>query len=165
MLSPMEVQIRAGRGSRDVNTVVRLHRDVYEGEYGLDRSFVADVASRLAELRRGGWPGPRDGIWIAETEGRPVGSITLDDQGGGLGQLGHLVLTPETRGSGAGRRLVEQVLEAARAAGYERLQLFTFHDLSAARSLYQSVGFVKVSGERTVRWGRAMEWERYELAL
>ena len=161
----MEVQIRAGRGSRDVNAVVRLHRDVYEGEYGLDRSFVADVATRLAELRRRGWPGPRDGLWIAETDDRPVGSITLDDQGGGLGQLGHLVLTPGTRGAGTGRKLVEHVLEAARAARYERLQLFTFHDLGAARSLYQSVGFVKVSGERTVRWGRAMEWERYELEL
>ena len=57
------------------------------------------------------------------------------------------------------------MLEAARAAGYERLQLFTFSDLGAARSLYQSVGFEKVSGERTVRWGREMEWERYELEL
>jgi predicted N-acetyltransferase YhbS len=161
----MRVTIRAGHGARDVNSVVRLHRNVYESEYGLDRSFGTDVATRLAELRRRGWPGPRDGLWIAEAEGRAVGSITLDDQGGGLGQLGHLVLTPETRGSGTGRGLVERVLEAARAAGYERLQLFTFHDLSAARSLYQAVGFEKVSGERTVRWGRAMEWERYELEL
>jgi GNAT superfamily N-acetyltransferase len=165
MLSPMEVQIRAGGSSDDVNTVVRLHGEVYEAEYGLDPSFAADVALRLSELRRRGWPGPRDGLWIAEADGRPVGSITLDDQGGGLGQLGHLVLTPETRGTGTGRRLVEQVLDAARAVGYERLQLFTFHELSAARSLYQSVGFVKVSGEHTVRWGREMEWERYELAL
>lgn len=161
----MEIEIRAGRGSRDVNTVVRLHRDVYEGEYGLDRSFVADVATRLAELRRRGWPGPRDGLWIAEAGGRAVGSITLDDQGAGLGQIGHLVLTPETRGTGTGRRLVEQVLEAARAVRYARLQLFTFHELRAARSLYLSVGFEKVSAERTVRWGRPMEWERYELAL
>jgi GNAT superfamily N-acetyltransferase len=165
MLSPMEVEIRAGGSSDDVNTVVRLHGEVYEAEYGLDPDFAADVSLRLSELRRRGWPGPRDGLWIAETDGRPVGSITLDDQGGGLGQLGHLVLTPETRGTGTGRRLVEHVLEAARAVGYERLQLFTFHELSAARGLYQSVGFVKVSGEQTVRWGREMEWERYELAL
>ena len=161
----MEVEIRAGGSLDDVNTVARLHAEVYEAEYGLDPSFAADVSLRLSELRRRGWPGPRDGLWIAEADGRPVGSITLDDQGGGLGQLGHLVLTPETRGTGTGRRLVEQVLAAARAVGYERLQLFTFHELSAARSLYQSVGFVKVSGEQTVRWGREMEWERYELAL
>jgi GNAT superfamily N-acetyltransferase len=161
----MDVSIRAGAGARDVNTVVRLHRDVYESEYGLDRSFVRDVATRLAELRRGGWPGEREGLWIAEADGRAVGSITLNDQGAGLGRLGHLVLTPETRGSGTGRRLVEEVLEAARAAGYERLELATFSDLSAAGSLYRSVGFVNVSTERTVRWGRQMEWQRYELAL
>jgi GNAT superfamily N-acetyltransferase len=161
----MTVSIRRGSSAQDVNTVVRLHRDVYEGEYGLDPSFAADVALRLSELRRRGWPGPRDGLWIAEVSGHAVGSITLDDQGGDLGQLGHLVLTLETRGSGTGRRLVERVLEAARASGYKRLQLFTFDDLSAARGLYQSVGFVNVSTERTMRWGRQMEWQRYELEL
>ncbi len=161
----MDVRIRAGAGADDVNTVVRLHGEIYEAEYGLDPSFAADVATRLSEIRRCGWPGEREGLWIAEADGSAVGSITLDDQGGDVGQLGHLVLTPETRGSGTGRRLVERVLELARAAGYERLQLFTFSDLSAARRLYQRVGFVKVSSERTVRWGRGMEWERYELEL
>jgi GNAT superfamily N-acetyltransferase len=161
----MDVSIRRGNSSKDVNTVVRLHREVYEGEYGLDRSFARDVATRLAELRRRGWPGPGEGLWIAEADGRAVGSITLNDQSGGLGRLGHLVLTPETRGSGTGRRLVEEVIEAARAAGYQRLELATFSDLSAAGSLYRSVGFRNVSTERTVRWGREMEWQRYELEL
>jgi GNAT superfamily N-acetyltransferase len=161
----VHVTIRSGSSTKDVNTIVRLHRHVYEREYGLDRSFARDVATRLAELRRGGWPGPREGLWIAESDGRAVGSITLNDQGGGLGRLGHLVLTPEARGSGAGRRLVEQVLEAARAAGYERLELATFSDLSAAGSLYRSVGFTPVSTEHSVRWGREMEWQVYELEL
>jgi GNAT superfamily N-acetyltransferase len=161
----MNVQIRAGGSSEDVNTVVRLHGEVYESEYGLDPSFAAGVAIQLAEFRRAGWPGPRGGLWLAEAEGRPVGSVTLYDRGGGTGRLGHLVLTPQARGSGTGRRLVELVLEAARRAGYQRLELVTFSDLAAAGSLYRSVGFVKVSGERTVRWGREMEWQHYELAL
>ena len=161
----MEVQIRAGGDAEDVNSVVRLHAEIYEAEFGLDTSFAADVATQLSELRRSGWPGQREGLWIAERGGAAVGSITLNDEGGGLGRLGHLVLTPETRGSGTGRRLVEHVLEAARASGYERLALFTFHDLSDARRLYESAGFVKVSDERTVRWGREMDWQRYELEL
>ncbi len=161
----MEVQIRAGGSAKDVNTVVRLHAEVYEAEYGLEPSFAAEIAVQLAELRRSGWPGPPGGLWVAEVDGRPVGTITLYGVGGGVGRLGHLVLAPEARGSGTGRRLVERVLEAARAAGYKRLELATFSDLSAARSLYLSVGFKKVSGEPTVRWGRPMEWERYELAL
>jgi putative acetyltransferase len=161
----VNVAIRRGSSSEDLNEVVRLHRAVYESEFGIDPSFASDVATQLAELRRGGWPGPGEGLWLAEAGDRAVGSITLYDVSGDTGRLGHLVLTPETRGSGTGRRLVEHVLEAARAAGYGRLELATFSDLRAAGSLYRSVGFVKVSGERTVRWGRAMEWERYELSL
>jgi GNAT superfamily N-acetyltransferase len=161
----MKVSIRRGSSARDVNELVRLHREVYESEFGLDPSFASDVATQLAELRRRGWPGPGEGLWLAELEGRVVGSITLYELGGGSGRLGHLVLTPEARGSGAGRRLVEQVLEAARAAPYERLELDTFGDLTAAGSLYRSVGFEKVSSEHMVRWGREMDWERYELEL
>jgi GNAT superfamily N-acetyltransferase len=163
--APMNVSIRRGGSSEDVNELVRLHRDVYESEYGLDPSFASDIAVQLAELRRGGWPGPGEGLWLAEIDGRSVGSVTLYGIGERRGRLGHLVLAPEARGSGAGRRLVEHVLEAARAAPYERLELMTFSDLSAAGRLYRSVGFVKVSSERTVRWGRAMDWERYELDL
>jgi GNAT superfamily N-acetyltransferase len=165
MLSPMDVQIRPGGSAEDVNTVVRLHAEVYETEYGLEPSFAAEIAVQLAELRRSGWPGRSGGLWVAELDGRPVGTVMLYDVGGGTGRLGDLVVAPEARGSGTGRRLVGVVLDAARAAGYQRLELATFSDLSAARSLYLSVGFVKVSGEHTVRWGRPMEWERYELVL
>ncbi len=161
----MNVSIRRGHSSEDVNELVRMHREVYESEFGLDPSFAADVATQMAELRRRGWPGPGEGLWLAELGDQVVGSITLYEVGDGKGRLGHLVLTPEARGSGAGRRLVEQVLEAARAAPYERLELATFSDLSAAGNLYRSVGFARVSNERSVRWGREMEWELYELEL
>ena len=63
------------------------------------------------------------------------------------------MLVPDARGTGAGRRLVETVLAAARAAGYERLHLFTFSDLRAAGSLYRSVGFEVSSSERTAALG------------
>ena len=151
--------------SDDVNAVVRLHRQVYEAEFKLDPSFTREVATKLAELRRRGFPGPRSGLWLAELDGEAVGSVTLNEQSPALGQLGHLVLLPEARGTGAGRRLVETVLDAARAAGYERLQLFTFSDLTAAGALYRSVGFELTSTEDVVRWGRRMDWQRYELAL
>ena len=153
-------------GSRDaVNEVVRLHREVYEREYELDPSFANDVATQLAELSRSGWPGPREGLWLARLGDRTVGSVALIQESSELGRLGHLVLLPETRGTGTGRRLVETVIAAARAVGYERLHLFTFSDLSAAGSLYRSVGFVESSSEHRRRWGRSMDWQRYELAL
>src|SRR5918997_5386318 len=151
--------------SDDVNHVVRLHRAVYESEYGLEPSFAAGVATQMAEFRRRGFPGPREGLWLARVDDAVAGTITLIEESPTLGRLGHLVLLPEARGTGAGRRLVNTVLDAARAAGYERLQLFTFADLRAAGRLYRSVGFDVASSEDVVRWGRRMEWQRYELAL
>jgi GNAT superfamily N-acetyltransferase len=151
--------------SDDVNHVVRLHRAVYESEYGLEPSFADGVATQMAELRRRGFPGPREGLWLAKVDGDVAGTIALIEESLTLGRLGDLVLRPETRGSGAGRRLVNTVLDAARTAGYERIHLFTFADLRTAGALYRSVGFEVASSEDVVRWGRRMEWQRYELAL
>ena len=151
--------------SDDVNHVVRLHRAVYESEYGLDPSFADGIATQMAELRRRGFPAAREGLWLAKEGDEVVGTVALIEESLALGRLADLVLLPAARGTGAGRRLVETVLAAARAAGYERLHLFTFADLRAAGSIYRSAGFVVTSAEDTVRWGRRMTWQTYELAL
>jgi GNAT superfamily N-acetyltransferase len=161
----MEVTIRSGGSADDVNAIARINGEVFEPEYGLEPSFAADMAVQLAELRRGGWPGEREGCWIAELDGHPVGGVTLRDLGDGLARRGHLALRPEARGSGAGRRLFDTVVDAARAAGYERLELMTFLDLEAAREIYRRGGFELTSTEHMVRWGRELDWERWELAL
>jgi GNAT superfamily N-acetyltransferase len=160
------VEIRSGDSADDVNHLVRINGEVFEREYALTPAFAGDMAVQLAELRRSGWPsGPGDGLWMAQMDGTVVGGVTLRDLGGGLARLGHLALQPEARGSGAGRRLVESVLEAARAAGYERVELMTFTALTEARELYRRIGFEMKSSEHTVRWGREMDWERWELSL
>jgi GNAT superfamily N-acetyltransferase len=161
----VEIEIRRGGSAEDVNDVVRINGAVFEREHRIDASFASDMAVQLAELRRSGWPGDGEGLWMAELDGRVVGAITLRDLGDGLARLGDLALMPEARGSGAGRRLVETVLEAARAAGYERIELLTFSDLAAAREIYSRAGFRMASSEHVFRWGRELDWERWELAL
>ena len=159
------MQIRRGDSARDVNELVRVNGEVFEPEYALSPSFAGDMAVQLAELRRSGWPGKREGLWIAELDGQVVGGVTLRDLGDGLARLGHLALQPEARGSGAGRRLIESVLDAAREAGYERVELMTFSALTVARDLYRRAGFEMTGSERALRWGREMDWERWELSL
>jgi GNAT superfamily N-acetyltransferase len=161
----MQVTIRSGGSMDDVNAATRINGEVFGPEYGIEPSFAADMAVQLAELRRSGWPGEREGCWIAELDGRPVGCVTLRDLGGGLARLGHLALRPEARGTGAGRRLFDTVVETARAAGYERLELVTFRELETAREIYRRGGFELTSSEHMVRWGRELDWERWELAL
>jgi GNAT superfamily N-acetyltransferase len=161
----MEVQIRRGGSADDVNAIARINGEVFEPEYGMEPSFAADMAVQLAELRRSGWPRDGEGCWIAELDGRAVGCITLRNLGHGLARLGHLALRPEARGTGAGRRLYVTVVDAARAGGYERLELMTFSDLVDAREIYRRGGFELITSEHMVRWGRELEWERWELAL
>jgi GNAT superfamily N-acetyltransferase len=159
------VQIRSGGSADDVNALARINGEVFEPEYGLDPSFAADMAIHLAELRRSGWPGPREGMWVAELNGAVSGGVTLRDLGSGLARLGHLALLPDARGAGAGRQLVDGVVGAAREAGYERVELLTFSELIAARVLYRRAGFEMTSSEHVFRWGRELDWERWELAL
>ncbi len=161
----MDVQIRSGGSPDDINDLVRINGEVFEREYGIDSSFAADMAVQLAERRRSGWPGEGEGMWVAELDGRAVGAITLRDLGGGVARLADLALLPEARGSGTGRRLVEAALAAARAAAYRQVELLTFSELVPARELYRRAGFELTSSEHQLRWGRELDWERWELAL
>ena len=142
-----------------------MHGLVYASEYGLDARFEASVAARLAELTLRGWPGPGEGLWIAESGSEPVGSVTLADEGEGLARLGHVVLRPEARGHGLGRRLVEGAVTRARQARYERIELTTFSELTTAARIYRAAGFVRVSSGEQSPWGRSIEMERYVLEL
>jgi ribosomal protein S18 acetylase RimI-like enzyme len=48
---------------------------------------------------------------------------------------------PELRGQGRGRALMEAILETARKRGADYIDLNTEEDDTAARALYESVGF------------------------
>jgi RimJ/RimL family protein N-acetyltransferase len=150
----------------DLGAIVRMHGLLYAAEYGLDASFEASVAARLAELSARGWPGEGEGVWIAAAAGaEPVGSITLSDEGAGLARLGHFLLLPPARGQGLGLRLVDTVLSRARASGYSRIELITFSELTSAARIYRAAGFTRDTSERRALWGRELDLERYELAL
>ena len=55
------------------------------------------------------------------------------------------MLRPEARGHGLGPRLVDAALARAREAGYARIELITFSELTAAARIYRAAGFVRVS--------------------
>jgi GNAT superfamily N-acetyltransferase len=159
------IEIRSGLRPGDIGDIVRMHGEVYAREYGLDPTFEAYVADMLAMLIRRGWPGEGEGIWVAESGDERVGAVILSDEGDGLSYLRMFVLRPEHRGAGVGRRLLEKLLERARSAGHERMELDTFSELRAAAHLYRRAGFRRVSARRQLMWGREIEFERYELML
>jgi ribosomal protein S18 acetylase RimI-like enzyme len=60
--------------------------------------------------------------------------------------LAELYVVPGSRGRGLGRALLEAAIEAARARGSDHMDLGTSEDDIAARSLYESLGFINREG-------------------
>lgn len=89
----------------------------------------------------------REGVFVAEVDGRIVGFQSLDlwvrytDSFDHVGTLGTFVL-PEWRGRGIGRRLAEHTLAFARAHGYEKLVVYVRAGNRRAQDFYRSLGFV-----------------------
>jgi ribosomal protein S18 acetylase RimI-like enzyme len=163
-MSP-EPRIRRGLRPGDLDNIVAHHGRLYGREYGVDKGFEAHVAASVAQAAARGFPGEREAICIIEREGRHAGSIALTDEGSEA-VLRWVVLDPELRGRGLGRRLIGEMVSRARELGYERVRLETFSELEAAAHLYREHGFRLVSEEVGPRWGRdRIAYQRYELAL
>jgi len=60
--------------------------------------------------------------------------------------LAELYVVPHRRGSGLGRALMEAAIALARREGADHMDLGTSEDDVAARSLYESMGFINREG-------------------
>jgi len=152
----------------DLGWVVMAHGEQYAAEFGWDASFEALVARIVADYAAEHDPA-REGAWIAEVDGRRVGCVfcvrSRDAADGETAQLRILLVTPEGRGMGLGRELVDRTVAFARAAGYRRLVLWTNEPLAAARRIYLERGFRLVDEERHRSFGAELVGQNYVLAL
>ena len=89
-------------------------------------------------------------IFFAELDGQPAGRIKMIRWWNQFGYVEDLVVNPEYRGHGIGRKLLEQGIQWARENGYPGVMLETQDDNVAACTLYQSCGFVLSGFDRTV---------------
>ena len=104
-------------------------------------------------------------LWIAEEDNRIVGSVAVVDAEEGEGQLRWLLVVPEARGTGLGKRLLEEALGYARERRFSRIYLWTFAQLDDALRLYQRAGF-KISETKTgFVWGAERTELRMDLML
>jgi ribosomal protein S18 acetylase RimI-like enzyme len=60
--------------------------------------------------------------------------------------LAELYVVPQHRGIGLGRALLQTAMDVARAQGADHMDLGTSEDDVAARSLYESLGFINREG-------------------
>jgi GNAT superfamily N-acetyltransferase len=149
--------------SEDLAWIIERHGELYRRERGWDERFESLVADVVSDFVRDFDP-ERERAWIAELDGRPVGSVLLvrHPEREGVAKLRLLLVEPEARGLGIGSQLVAECTEFARAAGYRAITLWTSSVLNAARRLYESAGYrlVREAPEALFNAGElAQEWE------
>jgi DNA-binding MarR family transcriptional regulator/N-acetylglutamate synthase-like GNAT family acetyltransferase len=148
----------------DIGWVVHRHGELYAREYGWDESFEALVAEIVARFIRRFDP-KAERCWIAEREGRNVGCVFLVRHSKRVAQLRLLLVEPDVRGLGIGRRLVEECTAFARQVGYSRIMLWTQSLLLPARKIYAAAGYRLIREEPHRSFGHDLVGETWELML
>ena len=148
----------------DLGWVISRHGAVYASEYGLDRTFEVKVAEIVVETMRN-FDRERESAWIAEYQGRPVGSVFVVAKDDETAKLRMLIVEREARGQGVGRILTAAAIGFAREAGYKRMVLWTMGMLSAARTIYTKAGFKLVESVPGISFGCHIIDETWELDL
>jgi DNA-binding MarR family transcriptional regulator/GNAT superfamily N-acetyltransferase len=161
--APGAPRLRAHRPG-DIGWVIQRHGELYDAEYGYDVRFealVAGIAARFVER----FDARRERCWIAERDGVRLGAVFLVRKSAAMAQLRLLLVDPAARGTGLGKRLVEECIAFARSAGYRKLVLWTQSELAAARGIYQKAGFRLVGREKHHSFGKSLTGEYWALRL
>jgi GNAT superfamily N-acetyltransferase len=146
--------------------VVQEHGRIYHEEYGWDLRFEGLVAEIVGHFVRHLDP-ERERCWIAEMDGRNVGSVFLvrHPERAGVAKLRLLLVAPGARGLGLGGRLVRECTLFAREAGYHTLTLWTHSVLTAARAIYEKEGYRLVHEGDHHSFGHDLVEQTWELTL
>ncbi|MBY0488592.1 MAG: helix-turn-helix domain-containing GNAT family N-acetyltransferase [Gemmatimonadaceae bacterium] len=150
----------------DYGWIVSVHGEQYAAEYGWDGTFEGLVAEIAGAFARQHDPA-RERCWIAERHGDRVGSVMLVQHPDrpGVCKLRLLIVLPEARGLGIGKRLVQECAAFAKAAGYHTVTLWTNSVLHAARALYVADGYRLVDSAPHQSFGVGLVGETWERAL
>jgi DNA-binding MarR family transcriptional regulator/N-acetylglutamate synthase-like GNAT family acetyltransferase len=124
----------------DMGWVTERHGVLYGREYGWGFGIEAVTAKICSDFLEHFDPA-RERCWIAERAGQRIGCVFLVKEDDTTARLRLLLLDPAARGERLGRRLVEECVAFARAAGYREIVLWTHQVLTAARAIYAAVGF------------------------
>ena len=140
------LEVRTARLPDDVAAVRELWREYWRS---IDLPDKFQGFGEEVEGLPGVYGSEGGALLIAFIDAVPAGTIALRRLDACNGEIKRLYLRPEFRGRGLGRHLMENVIEIARAIGYEALYADTLPKLTEAVAMYARLGFETIEGYGT----------------
>lgn len=166
-------EIKTGYTPGALGRIIELHETYYSEYWNLDYEFSREVAVELAAFL-GRYDDAQDRLWLVLSdpdgvgEREIMGSLVIDgghtdDEEGG--RLRWVILAPGLHGRGIGRELMDRAMAFCKATGFERVYLWTYEGLEAARHLYEAHGFSLVEEITRQDWGPEITYQKFEVYL
>lgn len=140
---PDPLPIRAARDD-ELETLRRIEDAAGEPFRDLGMDAVADDSPPSRVVLAGALD--RGGLWVATDADRPVAYL-MDDVVDGEAHLEQVSVHPSHARRGIGARLVEHLVERARAAGRSKVTLTTYVDVPWNAPYYARLGFRRLADD------------------
>lgn len=148
----------------DVGYLIYLHGDLYARETGYNLEFEAYVCKTFYDFLQSYDPA-KDRVFLAVYRQRIVGAVAILGHSRYLAQLRWLLVHPDMRGIGLGKKLVTDALAFCREKQYKQVYLLTTNQQTTAADIYLKAGFKKTDIQPQQIWGHQLYEERYDLEL
>ena len=119
--------------------IARLAKENYELSFDVDAMVESDLNDRAK------FSPPNGRFYLVRCDGSYVGVGCLKRLVPSVAEIQRMYVRAHVRGFGVGRRLAQQLIDDARAIGYQAVRLESLKALSAAHALYRSLGFVEIA--------------------
>jgi GNAT superfamily N-acetyltransferase len=149
-----------------IGDITRCHAAYYYENWGFDVSFEAQEGRELSEFMVR-FRENADGLWVAKMNEKFAGSVAIDGNGSpeeGV-RLRWFITQTLYQGTGIGKRLLDEAVSFCSNVKHERVFLWTFEGLGAAKALYERKGFTLAQERKIDQWGQTINEQMYELYL
>ena len=143
------VEIREAELPRDEDAIRRLWLEYFtwvngelETRHGFPTSTSEELDQEIASIAK--YERPDGRLLIAFLDGEAIGTIAMLRIGPETAELKRMYVQPTYRRSGVGRALVDELIAQLRREGYGRVRLDSPDFLTAAHTLYRSIGFAEI---------------------